>query len=416
MTTATLTSRFERWDPFKLDTLIAVGLTLLVWLQLFFLTAARPAFIDPSWVRPGPRVGMLLAAQQQATPDWLAYVLAAGVFLPLIIRREVPWLSLVLSGGFATVYALAPLPPAFTLLGPMIAIYSVAAYSKQRHSGLAAVLIGGLIVAAVVFGFTSNVRGAMEIIGAFVMLAAAAFLGDTARSRRDYVAEVEARALAAEQAREEETLRRLEEERIGIAREVHDIVAHSLSIVAVQASAAEAVLDDEPGQARESLQSIRATSTEALGELRSVLDVLRTGTDSAPREPSADLKSLESLAKPVREAGLGVQLDVTGDIGSVPAYASVSAYRIVQESLTNIVRHARADTAQVGIQISRDSLEIEVTDDGRGVDARSLEATDGHGIRGMSERVEALGGSFSAGPRDDGSGFRVAATIPLAGS
>jgi signal transduction histidine kinase len=403
-------------DPFKLDTLIAVGLTLLVWLQLLFLTAARPAFIDPAWVKPGPRVGMLLAAQQQATPDWLAYVLAAGVFLPLIIRREIPWLSLVLSAGFAIVYALSPLPPAFTLLGPMIAMYSVAAYSKQRHSGLAAVLIGGLIVAAVVFGFTSNVRGAMEIIGAFVMLAAAAFLGDTARSRRDYVAEVEARALAAEQAREEETLRRLDEERIGIAREVHDIVAHSLSIVAVQASAAEAVLDEDPDQARESIQSIRTTSKDALRELRSMLDVLRTGTDTAPREPSADLRSLEALAEPVREAGVGVDIDITGDVAAVPAYASVSAYRIVQESLTNIVRHAEATSAHVSVRTARGSVGVEIADNGRGASESALEVTEGHGIRGMAERVEALGGTFSAGTRDDGPGFRVAATIPLVGS
>jgi signal transduction histidine kinase len=414
MSSSSLTAQFERMDPFKLDTLIAVGLTLLVWLQLVMLTIMRPAIGNPELVKHVPRAGAM-GSPGAGVPVWLPYLVAAGVFLPLIIRREIPWLSLVLSGGFALFYALSPMPPAFTMLGPMIAMYSVTAYAKRRHSGLAALLIVGLLVAAVVFAFSSGFRGAIEIVSAFVLLAAAAFLGDTARSRREYIAEVEQRALAAEQAREEETLRRIDEERIGIAREVHDIVAHSLSIVAVQAGAAETLIDDDPERARESIVNIRTTSKEALGELRSMLDVLRTGSGDAPTSPSADLTQLGQLIEPVRESGLAVDLDVQGDVSLVPAYASVSAYRIVQESLTNAVRHAHAQNVTVAVQASAAQLAIEITDDGRGVDSSSADDDSGHGVRGMGERIEALGGTFEAGPIADGSGYRVSATIPLQG-
>ncbi len=412
MSTGSLTAQFERTDPFKVDTLIAVALTALGWLQLLAITVMRPAG-GPEWVRNIPRPDMVGGAS--GLPSWLPYLLVAGVFLPLIVRREIPWLSLLLSGGFALAYALSPLPPAITLLGPMIAMYSVAAYAKQRHSGLATLLVVGLLVAAVIFAFSGGWRGAMEIIGAFVMLVAAAFLGDTARSRRAYVAEVEQRALAAEQAREEETLRRLDEERIAMAREVHDIVAHSLSIVAVQASAAETLIDDDPEQAKESIEHIRTTSKEALGDLRSMLDVLRTGPGDAPLAPSADLTRLDQLITPVREAGLEVTLDVQGNVSAAPAYASVSAYRIVQESLTNIVRHADATSVEIAIRATPRELALEITDDGRGAEAPIGETGEGHGIRGMSERVEALGGEFEAGSVSQGSGFRVAAAIPLSG-
>ena len=366
MSTGSLTAQFERTDPFKVDTLIAIALTVLGWLQLLAITFMRPSG-GPEWVRRIPRPDMVGGASD--LPSWLPYLLVAGVFLPLIVRREIPWLSLLLSGGFALAYALSPLPPAITLLGPMIAMYSVAAYAKQRHSGLATLLAAGLLVAAVVFAFSGGWRGAMEIIGSFVMLAAAAFLGDTARSRREYIAEVEQRALAAEQAREEETLRRIDEERIAMAREVHDIVAHSLSIVAVQASAAETLVDDNPEQAKESIEHIRATSKEALGELRSMLDVLRTGSGDAPLAPSADLTQLDQLITPVREAGLAVDLDIQGNVSAAPAYASVSAYRIVQESLTNIVRHANATSVSITVRATPRELTIQIADDGRGADA-----------------------------------------------
>jgi signal transduction histidine kinase len=296
----------------------------------------------------------------------------------------------------------------------MIAMYSVAAFSKRWHRSMLGVLVAGFLGAGVVFAFTSDFRGVTEIISAFVMLAAAAFLGDTNRNRREYVAEVERRATLAVQAQEEEARRRIDEERIEIAREVHDVVAHSLSIVAVQASAAETLLEADPDKARESLANIRATSKDALGELRSMLEVLRTGAE-APTTPSADLTQLDQLVEPVREAGLSVVLDVRGDISIVPAFVSVSAYRIIQEALTNVVRHAKAKTVHVEVSAQPRTLTVTVADDGAGAPHDVAESAEGHGLRGMNERVEALGGTFFAGPDSAKTGFAVTATIPFPG-
>lgn len=405
-------------DPLKFDALLAIGLTLLVWTQLFVFNVMRPAFVRPEWIRKAAVGAEAIANPPGAgiatTPEWLPYLLAAGVFLPLIIRREIPWLALGLSGVFTIAYAASPMPAAFTILGPMVAMYSVAAFSKHWHRSVLGVLVAGFLGAGVVFAFTSDFRGVMEIISAFVMLAAAAFLGDTTRNRREYVAEVEQRAMLAVQAQEEEALRRIDEERIEIAREVHDVVAHSLSIVAVQASAAETLLEDDPDKARESIANIRATSKDALGELRSMLEVLRTGAD-APTAPSADLGQIDQLVEPVREAGLTVDLDMQGDIGAVPAFVSVSAYRIVQEALTNVVRHAQADSVSVAVSVMPRTLTLTVADNGVGASQTATDSTAGHGLRGMSERVEALGGTFSAGSAKAGSGYTVTATIPFPG-
>lgn len=411
MTTETLTTHFERMEPLKLDTLIAVGLMLLAWAQILLTSLVLPVLTKPEWVERVLRTGPTPGAGARM---WIPFIIAAAVFLPLIIRREIPWLSLLLSGGFALFYELQLFPPSIVILGPMIAAYSLGAYAKQRRTTLIALAVAGLVVTAVVFGLGPRGRQVTETTSAFVMIAATALLGDTVRNRREYAAEVEQRAIAAEQAREEETLRRLDEERIDIAREVHDIVAHSLSIVAVQASAAETLLESNPDQARESLTNIRATSTKALSELRSMLDVLRTGTETnLPMSPSADLTHLDELVAPVRESGLDISLNIEGDPASVPAFASVSAYRLVQESLTNIVRHSDAHAATVALRITADEVAIEVVDDGTGASSEAIAS--GHGIRGMSERVEALGGRFVAGPGPAGAGFRVSASIPLHG-
>ena len=260
----------------------------------------------------------------------------------------------------------------------------------------------------------SSDRWMAQAVGTFALIAAAMLLGEAARNRRAYIAEVEQRAFDAERTREEEARRRVDEERIRIAREVHDIVAHSLSIVTVQASAAATLLDTDPERARESIDHIRATSKQALGELRSVLDVLRTGEGDAPLAPAADITEVERLLRPMRDTGLAVDLNVHGDLTSVPAFVSVSAYRIVQEALTNTVRHAQATCVRVALSVVAGRLEIEVLDDGSRANDLPAEPA-GHGLRGMRERIEALGGTVVAGPATSG-GFRVYATIPLSRS
>jgi signal transduction histidine kinase len=402
--------RFAALDPRLLDIALAVGLTLLACAQIWLFDALRSA------TAPLPR-GPFVVRELPPGSGLLAYAIVAGVFLPLAFRRVSPWVALALSTGFAAAYAIHPLPPTFTVLGPMVAIYSLAAFSTKRQSGFVALFVAGMIAAVPLIAFSSD-RWIAQAVGTFALIAAAMLLGEAARNRRAYIAEVEQRAFEAERTREEEALRRVDEERIRIAREVHDIVAHSLSIVTVQASAAATLLDTDPDRARESVEHIRATSKEALGELRSMLDVLRTGDAGVPMAPTADITEIERLVRPVQDSGLAVNLAVHGDLATVPAFASVSAYRIVQEALTNTVRHAKATSVRVALAIVAGRLEIEIMDDGTGPDEQygGPAESNGHGLRGMRERIDALGGTLVAGPAPSGSGFRVYAMIPLSRS
>ena len=248
-----------------------------------------------------------------------------------------------------------------------------------------------------------------EAGGTFALLAAAAFAGGIQRSRRAYTAAVEERALEAERTREEEALRRAEEERLHIAREVHDVVAHTLSVVIVQANAGLQVLEERPEQARESLRTIADSSRQALNELRATLGVLREDDRVAPRQPSRDLTRLDELVAPALEAGLAVELDGEPGLERVPAVVSASAYRVVQEAVTNVLRHSQATRLRVHVGLVGATLAVDVVDDGVGAPSSGRE---GNGLRGMRERVAALGGRFSAGPRPDG-GFEVSARIPV---
>ncbi len=407
MTLTRIRQRIEALDPLVVDSAVAVALAGLVCLQLLVMSSGigRPAPDGP--IPPG---AFLVRIHRPPAEAW-SYLLAAGSFLPLALRRRLPWLALMLSGACALAYQLLHGPPAFTTLGPMIAIYSVAAYADRRRTWLLWLLASGVIIAVPVFAFSSGTRWIVEVVGAFILVAAAAALGDNARTRREYVAEVENRAREAERTREEEALRRVDEERMRIAREVHDVVAHSLSIVAVQAGAADALIAEEPARAKEAIGHIRSTSKQALAELRGMLEVLRTG-ESEPLSPSAEITDVEKLADSVRDTGLEVGVRIEGDLAAVPAYASVSAYRIVQEALTNAVRHSKGQRAEVHVAAGERTLRMEISDDGAdAADAAAVET--GHGIQGMRERVEALGGTFEAGPAPGG-GFRVVVSIPIA--
>lgn len=404
MTTRSLKSRIDSFDPQWVDIAIALILAALVCAQIYGFTNLR---------EPPPGMENVIRFQREApemSPDLFAYALAASAFLPLAFRRSVPWLALTLSSAAALAYQLLPTPPAFVTLGPMIAIYTLAAHSSRRRTGIIALLVAGIVLAVPVSAISGDIRWVADSVSTFVMLAAAALLGEAERNRRSYIREVEQRALDAERTREEEALRRVDEERIRIAREVHDIVAHSLSIVTVQASAASTLMATDPERAGESIEHVRSTAKQALAELRSMLDVLRTGEGDAPLAPAADLARIEALAAPVREAGLEVGLEVIGDLSAVPAYASVSAYRIVQEALTNTVRHAKAAKVWVHIDAQPETLELSIDNDGMTPAPDTL--TGGHGIEGMRERVEALGGRFEIGARPEG-GLSVHASIPL---
>jgi signal transduction histidine kinase len=218
------------------------------------------------------------------------------------------------------------------------------------------------------------------------------------------------RAIAQAARVEQEALRTAGEERIRIARELHDVVAHNISVINVQARTALHLLDAEPERARAALETITAISRQALVEFRSVLDVLRSVDEPAPRAPTPSLAALDGLLVPLRDSGLDVQLEMRGTTRPLSANVDLAAYRIVQEALTNAARHSGATSATVHVAFDEHELRLEVDDNGHGLSPGQANGG-GHGIVGMRERANALGGSFVAGPRTGG-GFTVQARLP----
>jgi signal transduction histidine kinase len=243
------------------------------------------------------------------------------------------------------------------------------------------------------------------------MVAAALFAGIAVANRNAYVDSIRDRA-------EQDARRRLDEERLRIARELHDVVAHTMATINVQAGVAAHVLPTRPEAAAESLQAIKTASKEGLRELRAILNVLRQADDADPTQPAPGTAQLEDLIAGARRAGLETTLTVTGDPVPLPAAVDLAAYRIIQESLTNTIRHAGPATAAVALGYASDELHIDVTDTGRGQPDTGRDQAviagngDGHGLAGMRERAAAVGGTVEAGPGPAG-GFRVAARLPL---
>jgi signal transduction histidine kinase len=228
--------------------------------------------------------------------------------------------------------------------------------------------------------------------------------GEALRARRE-------RVVQARQAREREDTRRADEERLRIARELHDVLAHNISLINVQSGVALHLIDQQPEQARSALSAINQASADALREVRSVLGVLRGERERAPLAPTAGLDRLDELISRAASAGVEVALRVSGQRRRLPASVDLAAFRIVQESLTNIVRHAGARAATVELTYADGELELEIDDDGRGASPPSSDGA-GSGIAGMRERATALGGQFDAGPLP-GRGFRVRARLPI---
>jgi signal transduction histidine kinase len=215
----------------------------------------------------------------------------------------------------------------------------------------------------------------------------------------------------AERARRQEEIARAGQERLRIARELHDVLAHNVSLINVQAGTALHLLDKQPERARPALEAIKEASSETLREVRSVLGILRVPGEEPPRSPTAGTAGVEELVSRTAAAGIAVASEVRGDPRPLPASVDLAVYRILQEALTNVARHAQPATATVRLTFADDDVTLEVEDDGAGNGAAPPA---GNGIAGMRERVAALGGDFSAGPRGE-SGFRVAARLPLGG-
>jgi signal transduction histidine kinase len=346
-------------------------------------------------------------------PDAIGYALLLVVTAPLAVRNRYPVaaLTIVTSAIVALIWLAQPWP--FWIVALVLAIWAAVAAGHR----LATTVIGVAFIAIfLVAGATLRAGHAIDpdaplwLVG---WLVASFILGEVSRSRREYVEQVEQRAIDAERTREEEARRRAGEERLRIARELHDVLAHSISVINVQAGVAVHLLDKQPDQARTALVAISQASKEAMQELRATLGVLRQVDDVEPRAPAPGLAGLGDLLETGRAAGLDVSLETTGEPRPLPPATDLAAYRIVQESLTNVTRHAGASRVSVTIRHAPRDVEITVEDDGAGlVPGTTLRL--GNGLTGMRERAAAAGGELEAGPRPGG-GFRVWARLPSGG-
>ena len=309
--------------------------------------------------------------------------------LPIALRRRfpIPVLGITLAAALAAAIAYQ----SFAAFGPLVALYTVAAHAGRPPSlyaaGATAAALPLLIVGDPKLGF-------WEMLALYAVFAAAWLLGDNMRTRRDRAARVEAE-------RQANVQRTAAEEQARMARELHDVIGHSVSVMTIQAAAAGDAFDKRPAEVREALRAIESTGREAMAELRRLL-----AGDDGSFAPAPGLENLDALVARVRSAGLAVEL--SAEPASLPPSVDLTAYRIVQEALTNTLKHARATTARVDVRRRNGALEIDVVDDGHGAGA----APPGHGIIGMRERAAQFGGDLTAGPAPGG-GFAVRARIPV---
>jgi signal transduction histidine kinase len=355
-------------------------------------------------------VSTFFASHQQATRRPFdagavaLVVLAAGA---LAARRRHPVAVLAVVFGATLVYFLLGYAPGPIWLALIVAFVTAVA---QGHR------VAGAIIAAAGFGIfpwldtlfrSGPAPSPLSLVALPAWLLVLFGVGEAVRIRRE-------RAAEAIRIREEEALRRAGEERLRIARELHDALGHHLSLINVQSGVALHLNEELPEHTRSSLFAIKEASKEALSELRSVLDILRQEGERAPRSPTSTLARLDDLVSQAAAAGLEVRTESSGEVRPLPFGVDVAAFRIVQEALTNVGRHAGPATASVRLTYGDRELTVQVDDDGRGTPARGAGGS-GKGIVGMRERVAALGGDLEAGPRPGG-GFRVRARLPLEGA
>jgi signal transduction histidine kinase len=335
-------------------------------------------------------VGLLLAFAQAGAP-------LARRFYPVLV------LAVVVAAAIAWLFVYRDWIP----IAPALAAYTVGAHTPRRVS-LRATGVALAVLAGPVLWLDRNVLLALSRL---IPLAAAWVLGDNLRTRRAYTDELEAKAARLEREREQESRRVAAEEQARIARELHDVIAHNVSVMVVLAAAGNDVFERDARRAREALQSIESTGRAALVELRRLLGVVRDD-GSTQYAPQPGLEWLPELVEQVRSAGLPTQLEIAGSPRPLPVGIDLSAYRIVQEALTNTLKHAEASQATVRVLYDDASISVEVADDGRGPNGSG---SGGQGLIGMRERVALAGGELMTGMRANG-GFAVSARFPLDGA
>jgi signal transduction histidine kinase len=339
------------------------------------------------------------------TPRLVLVLALVASALALILRHRSPIVALAAVMVIALALGYGPLVTLPVLFG----VFTVAEYSDRRKVIVAAVIAASALIAV------PHLHGGNESLSAvlsrLVAVGLAVAAGLYLRARADYVSGLQERAERLE--REQELLagQAVAEERVRIARELHDVVAHNVSLMVVQAQALAATSQGPPEQ-QAALGRVAGLGREALSEMHRMLGVLRVQNGGPPeREPQPGVRELESLVAGTRQAGLDATLTIEGTAGELPPGVDLSAYRIVQEALTNVIRHAGAHHAAVTLRYGPRELEVTVTDDGSGPPADA--SAGGHGLVGMRERVALFGGALEAGARRDGPGYRIHAHLPL---
>jgi signal transduction histidine kinase len=399
--------RLRSIDPFVVDVLLAIAFTVMGVGSIF----GQDIRDDNGAITDGFR-----------EPGVLVVVTSLMVCAPVAVRRRTPLLALVISTIAILIHVVVGWPEGTLPLAVMFLTYTVGAWCPLRT---AFVGLGVTAIAIVVLGLSDSPGlDAVGVLGVLAQFIAVWAIGVALRSRRmatdSKVREAEERAEAERQG----AARVLAEERLRIAQELHDVVAHSMSVIAVQAGVGAHVMDDHPEQARAALEAISSTSRGTLQELRQLLGVLRGTDDGRSNAPAHGLADLRQLVDDVRVAGVPVTLHVQGEVDwdaeCLQPGVELSAYRVVQEALTNVMKHAGSPShVDVTVRHVPHTLVVEVVDDGRGLAARSSNGRpgepsgegSGHGLVGMRERVELWGGELSVGPVPGG-GYRVKALLP----
>ncbi len=353
----------------------------------------------------------------------VAVLTMLGMTLPLAWRRRFPLsVAIVVVGVYVVSQAVFHIPePGVTVLAGSLAIYSAAAYGHRRYRTLVVMLCVGGILAELVRQLYFVASDIQPLLQSFVLaynvvvLALPWVAGAVIRSLRESKRELADRAAELQEEREENARQAVFAERVRIARELHDVVAHHVSVMGVQAGAARRVMDRHPDKVAEALSSIEASSRQAVVDLHRLLGFLRRAGDADGLAPQPGLALLGDLVASRGEGDLTVELSIEGDPRPLSPTLEVSAYRIIQEALTNTRKHSGGTSAAVRVRYGADTLEVEVTDDGTDRSVASGGPESGLGLMGMRERASLHGGHLRAGPRPGG-GFAVLATFPLNGS
>jgi len=386
------------------------------------LVALRPPLTDVLLA-----AGVLVVAQVETwmttsfQPKPSLALLAVLMTVPLAWRRRAPFGVLVVVGIAGAVVGTGwpELNALYTFIAVVVAVFSVGAYAQPRRAVVGcALVIGWFWIGALIDNARHpGRRGPSDVVFVTVVFGGAWLLGRALRGRGQQAAQLERRAARLEADQQAQARAAVAAERARIARELHDVIAHSVSVMVIQAGAAEQLLEDTPERARGPLEAVQDTGRQTILELRRLLGILREDGQELSLAPQPGLAGLELLMEEMRLAGLSVQLRVEGQPGRLPPGIDLAAYRIIQEALTNTLRHAGPAHAEVLVRYQQHAVELEVLDDGHGPGPNNgASGASGHGLVGMRERVALYGGTLEAGPRTTtkaaGTGYAVRARLP----